>query len=318
MRLSGLAIALLLLSCLAFAQHHDTPSAPPPAPPSPVHSASPAPAPTPSPSPSVSPSPAATPSHSSAPSPSTPSISSESRTVHPVTSAPNSVTAGSTAAKPEAMPNSEISSERVVPVEKLSGESRIAGSARIREVPPDKEPNAKPAQPDLRHHICLSGPCEAQAAKPTPPESDLRRHICITGPCSCPSGQTFTKNGCVGTVNNVVPDACQPGQFWNGAVCEPSPTQCAPGLYWNGAVCVSSAAECATLNARADSMIAELNALRARVEQACRATPSSDDCAAAKLERDGAIQRYRMLLTEGPSRCALSLPDASLFSTEFP
>ena len=310
MRLSGLSVvAVLILTPLVFAQHHDTPSAPPPPPPPPPHveAPTPSPAPTPAPSaPSPSPSfssnaaPAATPSHTSAPSTSMGAPNPQPHVATSEISVPNSPKEDSNAPKSEAVRAPMTNVERVIPAEKISGESRIVGSARVGEKPPE-ELKPKPGDPDLRHRICPGGPCKEPEPKPAPPESDLRHRICLNGPCTCPPGQAMRKNGCVATtVNNVPPEACGAGQ------------------YWNGSACVFSAAECSSLNGRASVVVGELYGLRARVEQACRPAPSSQECAEAKLERDGAIQRYRMALTGGPSTCAAAFPDASIFSADFP
>lgn len=329
MRLSSLSILVVLLfSSLTFAQHHNAggaPSTPPPPSPSPSRSEPPSPAPAPSPSPSFAPSsaPSVSTTHASAPSSpaaekapeshGAPSVNSSGATVS------NSTRTESNSPKSDTAHFTEGNTERVIPDQRISGENRITGTPRIGQNPPEKEGNVKPAEPDLRHRICEGGPCKEPSPKPVAPESDLRKRICINGPCTCPPGQTVTKGGCVVTVLNNAPevhDQCQSGQYWNGAACQLS-ERCQPGLYWNGAACVLSAAECAGLNARASGIITELHALRARLEQACRPSPPSQECDAIKLERAGTRQRYQMMLTEGPARCATALPDPSLFYDEF-
>jgi len=323
MRLSGLsAFVVLILSSFVFAQHHDTPSAPPP-----PHVEAPTPSPAPASGPSApsasrsfssSPAPVATPSHTSEPSASMGASSPQPHVAPSEVSVPNSAREDFNAPKSEDVRGPMTNSERVVPVERISGDNRVVGSARVGEKPTE-EPKPKPPEPDLRHRICPGGSCKEPEPKPGPPESDLRHRICLNGPCTCPSGQTMSKNGCVATiVTNETPQACGAGQFWNGFSCVGSSPQCAQGQYWSGAACLFSAAECASLNSRASAVAGELYNLRARVEQACRPAPSSQECAEAKVERDGAIQRYRMLLTEGPSRCAGAFPDASIFSADFP
>jgi len=307
MRLSGLsAVVVLILSPFVFAQHHDTPSAPPPPPPPPAHVEAPTPSPAPTPAPSPSPSfssssaPVAAPAHTSAPSASMGATNPQPRVAPSEVFVPNSPKEDFNAPRSEAVRVPATNAERVVSADKISGESRIVGSARVGGKPPE-EPKPKPTEPDLRHRICPGGSCKEPEPKPGPPESDLRHRICLNGPCTCPPGQTMSKKGCVATTaDNETSQACGAGQ------------------YWNGSACAFSAAECSSLNSRASGVVGELYNLRARVEQACRPAPSSQECAEAKLERDGAIQRYRMLLTEGPSRCAGAFPDASIFSADFP
>ena len=306
MRLSSLSgLAVLLLSSFVLAQHHDAggaPSAPPPSAPS--HVSSPAPAPTPAPTltPNAAPAPSST--HSSAPSsaPSSPASirTPESHVAPSPTSSgvSNSATRDVNSANPEA-PKRDI--DRVIPDRKISGENRIVGAPRIGENPPENTGERKPTESDLRKHICIDGPCKEPAPRPVTPESDLRKHICLNGPCTCPAGQAATKNGCVANIVNNVPEV---------------PNACQPGFYWSGFNCVASAAECASINARASSLIAELHGLRARLDQACGTNPPAQDCDATKLERAGTRQRYEMLLTEGPSRCA-ALPPAASFYDEY-
>jgi hypothetical protein len=112
------------------------------------------------------------------------------------------------------------------------------------------------------------------------------------------------------TVNNTE-QQCAAG-FWNGAVCQPLPQQCAAGEYWNGAGCVASPPNCASINGRASLLIAELRSLRARIEQTC-SDPAGEDCKDAKLQMDGALLRYRMLLNETTAECRNVLPDPISF-----
>ncbi len=327
MRLSSLSVvALLLLSSLSFGQHHDSasPSPPPPSPPpsAPVHVSSPAPAP--SPAPSFSPTPAPAPSFTPSPAPastvhsepsSPPATRAPESHIAPSTIPSNSTSQQTNPGKSVVSHSPETNTERVIPEQRIIGEKPITGVPRIGENPPVR---VRPAEPDLRKHICVEGPCTEPAPKPVPPESDLRKHICINGPCTCPAGQTATKNGCVANVVNNIQDTntCQTGQYWNGAACQYS-QQCRPGLIWNGVTCVPSAAECASLETRAAGLITELRALRARLTQSCGANPPASDCDAVKQERAGTRQRYEMLLSEGPAQCASALPPAASFYDEF-
>ena len=342
--------AVLLFSSIVVAQRHEAGSAPPP--PSPAPSAAPAPAPTPPPSPPLAPAPVSSPSFSPSPVPSAPvsHISPPSMpvsipeahvapapgisTIHApsvTVTEPNSGRAAPVAHAPQS------DARGIIPDQKISGEHRIVSAPRIGENPPEKE---KPA-PDLRHRICLDGPCKDAAAKPEPPQSDLRHRVCLNGPCSCPPGQSWGKNGCAATA--VVPpaDQCQPGEFWNGGSCVAS-SQCAPGEYWNGATCLPSsqctagefwngatclpsnecpvgefwngvncvpfATACASISGRAAILINELRGLKAQILQACGQNPPAPDCDDLKLQQKGALLRYQMLLNEAGPDCRTTLP----------
>jgi hypothetical protein len=305
MRLSSLSIAaVLLFSSIAFAQHHDTPSAPAP---SPAPSAAPAPTPPPSaPSPAAaSPSHAATESHVSAPAASIPenhSAPSVSLSNHTSTSVSNNL--NSERATP--VPHAAESDSRIVPERKISGEDKIVSAPRVGEESADKESATKPAESNLRRRICDDGPCKEPAPKRTPAESDLRRP-CLKEPCTCSSGQTLTKGGCVTTVVNNS-GQCQAGQVWNGGSCL-APVHCPANDYWNGVNCTPNGAECATINSRASVDINELRGLKGRTQQACSQDPSGQECSDLTQELSGATLRYRMLLNEASPTCRTTLPD---------
>jgi hypothetical protein len=214
-------------------------------------------------------------------------------------------------------------SERVSPVQKIEGDSRVVSAPRIGENPPEKERALKPAEPDLRRRMCEGGPCKEPAPTPAPPESDLRRRVCLNGPCTCPAGETSTKQGCVATVvqnptqqcavgqawnglSCVASAQCPAGQYWNGASCQPS--QCPAGEYWDGIRC--SIGSCTSINGRAELAIAEIRSLRSRTQQACSQNSSAQDCTDLKTELAGAIQRYEMLLNEATPACRTNLPNS--------
>ena len=307
MRLSSLLVAaVLLFSSIAFAQHHDAPSAPAP-------SSAPAPAPSaPIPSPAtpapVSPAPAATESHVSAPSAAAASIPenhgapSVSFSNHTSTS----VSSGMNSERSTPVPHAAESDSRITPERKISGENKIVSAPRVGEESADKERTTKPAESDLRRRICDGGPCKEPTPKPTPAESDLRRP-CLKEPCTCSPGRTLTKGGCVTTVVDNS-GQCQAGQVWNGGSCLGA-VQCPANAYWNGVNCTPNGAECATINSRAAADINELRGLRARTREACSQDPSGQECSDLTQELDGATLRYRMLLNEASPTCRTTLPD---------
>ena len=321
MRLSSLAFAaVLLIPTIALAQHtNSAPTAPPPSPPPSVVPSPPPPPPPPPPAPSMSvphispPSapPASFPESHVAPIPSVGPVSGSSSTES------NSVRTTPISHAPE--PNSR----GITPDEKIPGESRIVGTPRIGEKPPDKEGSAKRDEPDVRHRICDNGPCKEPAPKPEPPESDLRHPVCPKGPCPCPPGETSGKGGCVTTVVNPVPpcqpgsgvdctavvSSCLPGQIWNGGQCVGA-AQCPGGQVWNGMSCVTATSQCIAVEARAAATIAELRNLRSNVQEACGQDPSGQKCVDLKQDQQQAWARYNLLWNEAPVDCRTTLlPD---------
>src|SRR5258708_10204747 len=294
MRLSGLSVApILLLTSSLFGQH--TPSAPPPPAPAPsvssssssstASSASATHYSAPSPSPSSSPSPVSVPaSHASASSSSSPPAASHV-SVSPSNSSMSSGKAPSPARSPES------GSQRVISEEKIDGtEGRIVPAKRIGENPPEKEREAKPADPDLRRRICDNGPCKEPVVKPQP-ESDLRRRVCVNGTCGCPAGQVAGKGGCV------------------APAAEARAQQCEVGASWNGASCVYTQTECAGITGQAAALAAELRSIQAEMQAACFNDPSSQECYNANRHLEEARLRYRMLLNGAPSECRRGLAD---------
>ncbi len=315
MRLSGVCLAaVLLISSVAFAQHHESGSAPSAPPPSPPPAATPAP-PAPSPSPSPAP-PAATPTFSTNSQAATPAHASE-----PSAPAPSSFSAAhvspSVSSAPVAQPSpgraefsttrtaepSDSGAQRIVSSERISGENRISSAPRIGEISGDKKHEPKPPESDLKRRVCLDGNCDP---KSTPPDSDLRHRVCLTGPCTCAAGQTFEKGQCVGTASNYV--ACPVGQVWNGGSCLPT-YQCQAGESWDGMRCVDYSSACATISARAAIIISEIRSLRAESDRVCTQDPSGEDCADSRGRLDGALLRYRMLLNEASPNCRVQMPD---------
>jgi len=239
MRLSSLSFAaVLLFSCVVFAQHHEAGSPASAPPPSPAPSATPSPAPssptaapTPSPAPSVSTNAPAT--HTSTPSaPAPPAGVPESRVApssgstvsHGSVSPPTESRSGLTAASPTPEPRADPG--RLIPDQKILGETKIVSTPRIGQHSPEKEPEMKPGPPGLRHRICDNGPCKEKGTewKADPPRSDLRHRICPTWGCTCPPGQTASKGGCV--VNRMIAQPAQPAAQ--------SLERCLPGEIWDG------------------------------------------------------------------------------------
>ena len=299
MRLSSLSLAtVLLFSSIVFAQH--TSSAPSSPPPSPAPSAAPAPAPPPAPAPAPSappsPAPSAAPSvapsvnlpHTSAPS-APPSVSAPAIHVAPGAGSSTNHVSGSTSAESSSSRVAPVAhepeSQRVIPVQKVGGEDRIKPEPRIGENPPEQEREAKP-QPDLRHRVCLDGPCKETTSKPEPAEADLRHRVCLNGPCTCPAGQTATNRGCV-----VTSEA-------NEAV-----NQCPLGQVRDGGVCIGAPVECSSFSSRAEILLSELRSLREQIQDVCSRDPSGTECADLKARRDDALLRYRALQNEATPNC---------------
>jgi hypothetical protein len=183
----------------------------------------------------------------------------------------------------------------VIPNDRITAQDKIAPAARIGETAPEKERVAKPGDPDLRRRICEDSACKEPAPKPEPPESDLRHPICPGGVCRCPAGETVGKGGCTAP-------AAQNQQAF----------QCPAGSWWNGGACIPSPRECASFTGRAELLLNELRSLEAEVRNVCSNDPSSTECRDAKIRRDEALQRYRMLQNETSQECRGLLPEPPL------
>jgi len=286
MRLSSLTLAVvLLLSSFSFAQH-GAPSSPAPSP-APVAAPAPPPPPPPPP-PAPAPSPAPAPpsvSHTSMPSAPAPSI--------PVTHIAPIVNSSSAPSAPRAPESNSVrpapvghnpEAGRVTSEQKVSEEGRIVPALRVGEKPPEREPEKKLPESNLRRPICHGENCQESAKKPEPPDSDLRRPVCGKGPCPCPAGQVAGKGGCV----------VSQSQAFN---------QCQPGQSWNGANCSTILAECANVNAMLQTAIFELRSLRTEARNTCMQNPNSSACQDAQIREQDALLRYRDLLNSADPAC---------------
>jgi hypothetical protein len=312
MRLSSLAVAVILLfSSVVFAQHTSTssaasspapsvaasaaPSSAPSSPPASAAPSSPAPAASPSPSAASSAAPSAGVSHYSAPSSPGPVSVPESH------AAP---TPSSSSGHASGAASSDSSAGKVAPPvrESNSGNGdRIVGSPRIGETPAakEKEKDDKLPESDLRRR---------REPQPTPGEADLRRRVCDHGECACPPGQSPGKKGSCGPAAPVNTAAtCQPNETWNGSACT-MVNRCQAGESWDGGECVNLG-QCASYSSRAELQASEARAVRNQMEAACSQDPTGQDCMRLRQSHDGAVQRYRMLMNEAPLRCRTALPD---------
>ena len=329
MRLSSLFFAVvLLLAPSALAQHHESGSAP---------SAPPAAAPSPAPTPSF---------NSSAPPPSPPSVNSptfhsapepaSTQAIHgaseqaraPVMHSPPATSftpsAGSIPSSTHSTSGVAPSPERIMPVEKISGEPRIAPQPRVGEIVPEKQPEHDPSNPDLRRRVCAGKDCAPREEKPGVLFSTAPHPICLKGNCTCPSGESWTSNGCA-TTNANTPPLCQAGTVWNAANCIPVDTctpgesgngqgcapvaQCRAGELWDGSRCVNPAQQCVPYQAQATPLVTELQNLRMKIERICSRDSSSQDCSEAKFQRQSTLDRYRALWDQASSYCNGYLPD---------
>jgi len=337
MRLSSLSVVTIVLSSsIAFAQHSsNTSSAPSP---SPAPSAAPTHVSSPATSPSFSSSPSVPISHSSSPST---SVSVPQPHVAPTPSvapSPSSATAR-TAFSPQNENRStgavspsrvqEPAASHIVPQEKIAGETRIISAPRIGEHPTEKEKDARSA-PDLRRRVCEGKDCINTQEKMVPPKPDLRHHVCLTGPCTCPPGQAWGKGGCSGGVvpatGYTIGTACGAGTFWDGSACVAAVNACPPGQVWNGVACaasvqcradeiwdglrcVDSAYACASYEGRAAPLISGLRNLRVDLQEACSQNPSGQACAELQAQQQGTMDQYMALWNEAPAACHARLPE---------
>ena len=290
MRLSSLSLAaVLLLSLVALAQHHDTPApAPPPPPPPPVAAPSPAPSFTPS-VPSI---PAAPASRATAPSaPSSPAPPA------PAAHAPD---------MNHAVPEQRITDEEKGQAALRTSEEEHPG-VTAKDVP-EKEKEAKAADPDLRRGICGDKPCEQPEPKPVEPEKDGKhRRPCVKEPCACPPGDRTPEGGCVATVVENNAARCQPGQVWSGGAC--IAISCPPNESWDGTRCVPLMDQCAATAGAAARLIEQLRALKAEMTQACMQDPAGQTCLDLTQRHELLRQEYRLLWNQASPICRSRLPE---------
>ena len=258
MRLSGLSVVAVLLFTSSLLAQHTT-------------SASSAPATSPAPSISSNAASSASMSHASAPSPS-----------------PASAPVNHVSATPGPSPSSAGAARTSSPERASESVAR-----RVDQNQPQKDHEAEPVDPDLRHRICEKGACkEPVVAKPVP-ESDLRRRVCVNGTCPCGPGETAGKNGCVAAAAEVRAQDCQAGASWNGTSC------------------VFTQTECAGITGQAAALAAELRSIKAEMQNACTNDPSGSECSSTKGRLEDARVRYRMLLNGALPQCRTGLADES-------
>jgi hypothetical protein len=92
-------------------------------------------------------------------------------------------------------------------------------------------------------------------------------------------------------------------------VCTASTQQCQPNEYWNGTACAVRQTQCAGIDGRAAALANEVRAAKMQMQNACSSNSSELDCSSLKLNYDGAVERYRMLLNEAPVNCRGTLAD---------
>jgi hypothetical protein len=342
MRLSSLsAVIFFLASSVAFAQHSNTTSSAPAPSPAPSSAPSPAPShvstPASSPAPSFSTTSSAPASHSSFPS--APASVPQSHVAPAPSTSPNPSASPTHTMAPTQSENRSASTTpasriqesvpaRVVPQEKIPSESRIVSAPRIGQHPIEDEKD-KRKEPDLRRRACEGKDCINTQEKMVPPNPDLRHHVCLTGPCTCAPGQTWGRNGCSGS-GTVVPNNeyntetacgagmiwngnscmadCPAGQVWNGVNCLPT-ARCSAGEVWDGTHCVDPVAACAGYEGRAASLITELRTLKTEVQDACSQNPSGQQCADLQQQQQSDMNQYMALWNEAPTACHSRLPD---------
>ncbi len=307
MRLSSLIFAVVLLfSSLSFAQHSTATS---PAP-SPAPAAAPPAAPPPAAAaPSAAPS-APSVSHTSMPSSPAPTSMPVSHSAPVVNSSPatsssrssesNTVRSAPAAHTPEP--------ERVQPSQRVSDEGRIVPALRIGEKPPEKAPEKKSPESDLRRPVCNGENCKEPVKKPEPAESDLRRPVCLNGHCPCTQQQAAGKENC-GTTPVINPGPqCPGGKGWNGTACVDygaGASVCPPGEIRNGASCEP---DCSAVRGLAQSRVPDVRSARQQRDGVCRNDPSGTECGQADGHYQAVLNEYRNIWASAPIGCQSTLP----------
>jgi hypothetical protein len=308
MRLSTLSLlCVLLLTPVAFAQHHESGSAPS------------APASNPAPSPSLSSAPSISHSAPSAPAPvsapafhSAPVPSPSPSPMH--SSMPSSATTSNSArSAPESKPQSDAAGNgqaRTPAADKIVSDDRASQSPAIK----------RPVESDLRHRVCAGGKCPDVSSEA---QNDALRH-CLTAECKCPPGQSQGKGGCVANPTNppvTKTGTCAAGSAWNGSSCVPTNEICPAGQSWDGARCtIASCAagkvlragacmeDCSLTNAQAYARIPEVQSARRDRDDACQQGLATTQCQQADGHYQNILAEYRMLWAAAPAECRAPLP----------
>ena len=304
MRLSTVSLlCALLFPPVAFAQHHESGSAPS------APATSPAPSPSPSSAPSIS--------HSapSAPAPmihSTPASSPSPSPIHSAMPA-NSTTSNSVRSTPELRRQSDATGNVSA---KSPIESKISSDDHASQNPAIK----KPVESDLRHRICAGGKCPDVASEA---QNDALRH-CITAECKCPPGQSPGKGGCVANPTNppvAKTETCAAGSAWNGSSCVPTNQLCPAGQTWDGMRCTIASCQagkilrngacmedCSLTQARVDALAPEVRSARRDRDDACQQGLGTTSCQQADGHYQDILAEYRMLWSAAPAECRAPLP----------
>jgi len=274
LRLS-LLVPLLLFATIAQAQKPQTSSPPPPPPPPPTHVSTPSTSSSPSPSPAPSHSTSASPSRSSSPSPS-PSHSSGT--------------------PPPSTPKSSASPSNV-------NSDQHSAAKQISEAAKPSNSGSQGKSSDLRRVVetgDANKPCKKQPCAPAP----------------CPPGQSLNAKGsCVATLATRLPTVeCRPSELWNGSACvrlNGSAQQCSLGQTWNGQTCVQNAPQCSSYVARAQSLLAQAQAIKDQILQSsCSSNSTTALCHGLYTQHQSVLASYQALQGQTPIACTASLPPA--------
>lgn len=312
MRLSTVCLFSILLSCsLAFAQHHQTGSAPS------APAASPAPSPAPSYSPPASSAPSMSHSEPSAPASAPVFHSAPAPSPSPMHSTmPSSTMPNPSRNAPESKPQSDAAGSASA---KSTSTNKIVSEERQSEAPAVK----RPSESNLRHPICAGGKCPDVASEVQHPQNDSLRH-CITAECKCPPGQSQGKGGCVANPTNppvAKNNACAAGTAWNGSSCVSTNEICPAGQSWDGVRCTIASCQagkilrngacmedCSLTAARVDALAPEVRSARRDRDDACQQGLATTQCQLADGHYQGVLAEYRMLWTAAPAECRAPLP----------
>ena len=314
MRLSTVSfLCVLAVTSIAFAQRHESGSAPS------APAASPAPSPSPSSAPSIShsapsaPAPASAPVIHSAPAPS-PSPSPMHSAMPASSPASSSVHSAPESRRQSDAPGN-VPAKSPIP-SKISSDDHASESPAIK----------KPVESDLRHRICAGGKCPdvaSGAQNAQPPQNDGLRH-CITAECKCPPGQSPGKGGCAANPTNppvTKTETCAAGSAWNGSSCVPTNEICQAGQTWDGMRCTIASCQagkilrngacmedCSLTEARVDALAPEVRSARRDRDDACQQGLGTTQCQQADGHYQNILAEYRMLWSAAPAECRAPLP----------
>ena len=139
-----------------------------------------------------------------------------------------------------------------------------------------------------------------------PKDANLRKKPCLKEPCPvCPPGETRQNGRCLPPVVAET-HFCAADERWDGLRCSQIVETCPIGQIREGATCRT---DCTSQTSGAPHWITMLRNARQDRDQACRQSPTSQECREAEAAYNLRLHEYRSFLGGLPVECRAGLPD---------